>query len=74
MDKQVPAESPRKRTFSPAKARLVRTRENITMAPRSQNVVIGKVKFQKAKEPQNANLSRKPERKKNTDPLSRDNV
>jgi hypothetical protein len=44
------------------------------MAPRSQNVVIGKVEFQKAKKPQNANLYRKPEREKNPDPLSRECV
>jgi hypothetical protein len=67
MDKQVPADSPHERTSSPA-------RENITMAPRSQQVVIGKVEFEKAKEPQNANLSQKPKREKNPDPLSRDSV
>jgi hypothetical protein len=44
------------------------------MAPRSENMVIGRVEFQKAKKPQNANLSLKLEREKYPDFLSRYSV
>jgi hypothetical protein len=49
-DKQVPAENPRERISSSARTWLVRARENITMAPRSQHVVIGKIESEKTKE------------------------
>jgi hypothetical protein len=73
-DKQVPVDCPRKRNSSPARTRSVRARENVTMAPRSQNVVTGKAEFRKAEKKQNAILSRKPERAKNPGSLSRDYV
>jgi hypothetical protein len=72
MDKQVSVDSPRKRTSSPARTRLVRVGENVTMAPRSQNMV--KAGFRKAEKTQNANLSRNLKREKNPGALSRDYV
>jgi len=51
MDKQVPADYPRERTSTPVRAWLVKARENITMAPKSQQVVIGKLEFQQEQEP-----------------------
>ena len=50
MDKQVPADSPRERTSNPVRARLVKAKDNITMAPRSQQVVIGKLDLQQEQE------------------------
>jgi hypothetical protein len=73
MDKQFPVDSPRKRTSSPARTRLDRARD-VTMAPRSQNVVIRKVGFRKTEKTQNAIVSRKPDTEKKPGSLSRDYV
>jgi hypothetical protein len=51
-DKQVPADPPHERTPTPARAWLVKAKETITMAPRSQKVVIGKLEFEQGKDPQ----------------------
>ena len=51
MDKQVPADSPRERTSNPVRAWLVKDKDNITMAPRSQQVVIGKLELEQEQEP-----------------------
>jgi hypothetical protein len=50
MDKQVPADSPRERTSNPVRAWLVKAKDNITMAPRSQQVVIGKLDLEQGQE------------------------
>jgi len=51
MDKQVPADSRRERTSTVARVWLVKARENITMAPRSQKVVMGNLEFEQEQEP-----------------------
>jgi len=51
MDKQVPAESNRERTSNPVTAWLVKAKDNITMAPRSQQVVKGKLENEQEQEP-----------------------
>jgi len=51
MDKQVTAVSFRERTSTPVRTWLVKAKENITMAPRSQQVVIGRLEFQQEQEP-----------------------
>ena len=51
MDKQVLADSHRERTSNPVRAWLVKAKENITMAPRSQKVVIGKLELEQEQEP-----------------------
>ena len=51
MDKQVQADSPRERNSTPVRAWLVKARENITMAPRSQQVVIGKLELEQKQQP-----------------------
>ena len=51
MDKQVLADSPRHRTSNPVRAWLVKAKDNITMAPRSQHVVIGKLELEQEQEP-----------------------
>jgi len=51
MDKQVPADSSRERTSNPVRAWLVKAKDNITMAPRSQQVVIGKLELEQEQEP-----------------------
>ena len=50
MDKQVPAESPRERTSNPVRSWLVKAKDIITMAPRSQQVVIGKLELEQEQE------------------------
>jgi len=50
MDKQVPADSPRDRTSNRVRAWLVKAKDNITMAPRSQ-VVRGKLELEQEQEP-----------------------
>jgi len=40
IDKQVPADAPRERTCNPGRAWLMKAKDNITIAPRSQQVVI----------------------------------
>jgi hypothetical protein len=49
--KQVPADPPHERTPTPARDWLVKSRETITMPPRSQQVVIGKLEFEQGKDP-----------------------
>jgi hypothetical protein len=51
MDKQVPADPHHERTSNPVTAWLVKARENITMAPRSQQVVIGKLEVEQEQDP-----------------------
>jgi len=51
MDKQVPADSSHERTSTPVRACLVKARENITMAPRIQQVVIGKLELEQEQKP-----------------------
>jgi hypothetical protein len=51
MGKQVLADSHRERISTPVRACLVKLRENITMAPRSQQVVIRKLEFEREHEP-----------------------
>jgi len=51
MDKQVAADSLREITSNPVRAWLVKAKDNITMAPRSQQVVIGKLELQQEQEP-----------------------
>jgi len=51
MDKQFPADFPHERTSSPVRAWLVKAKKNITMAHKSQQVVIGKLKFEQEQEP-----------------------
>jgi hypothetical protein len=51
MDKQVLADSPRERTSNRGRAWLVKAKDNITMAPKSQQVVIGKLELQQEQEP-----------------------
>jgi len=51
MDKQVRADFPREKTYTPVTAWLVKARENITTAPRSQQVLIGKLEFEQKQKP-----------------------
>jgi len=51
IDKQVPAGSPRERTSNPVTAWLVKAKDNINMAPRSQQLVIGKLELEQEQEP-----------------------
>jgi len=51
MDKQVPADSHHERTSNPVRAWLVKAKDNITMAPRSQQVVTGKLENEQEQEP-----------------------
>jgi hypothetical protein len=51
MDKQVPADSPRDRTSNPVRDWLVKAKDNITMALRSQQVVRGKLELEQEEPP-----------------------
>ena len=50
MNKQVPADSPSERTSNSVRAWLVKAQDNITMAPRSQKVVIGRLDLEQEQE------------------------